>query len=348
MTLKELLQKGIVEVAKLPNDNNFLLNENKLDLTRLDSLEGYTVPIVAHDYGAKTPQMWNALYKKLELRIRSIMIVGNPVNAREILDNLKSDPKYLGGGAGVGFKEAVIPILDEVKPADLKAVNIIVKEKNKLVGYNTDASGFIKSLEESLKKVSKEIKGSNFVVYGAGGVAKEVTRILAEQKANRIRIVNRSFNKAVALAHYLNETYGQVAEGIGEELSRGAVLNSEIKVDALINLTDKGSDGPLVDVAMYDSAHQLNEKISRDILRYLRNLRPDVVIADIVLPKRQPSISLRLAKAEDLENLLDGKPMVIHQAAPAYIYIQNAHPELHTKKVQEEEALKIFKEAAIN
>jgi len=348
MTLRNLLEKGIVTIARLPKSNDFLFQEGKLDLKKLDELEAYTVPIIGHDYGAKTPLMWNAVYTKLDLPIRNIMVIGNPEEAKKILEDLRLDPKYIGGGAGVGFKEKVIPCLDEVRPSDLKAVNIIVKEKDKLVGYNTDALGFVKSLEEALARVDKKIDGCNFVIYGAGGVAKEVTKLLAKEKAGRIRIVNRTFSKAVALANYLNENYYQVAEGLGEELSRGAVLNSQIKVDALINLSDKGSDGELVNTAMFASDDEYNESESRNLLRYLKNLRPDTIIADIVLPETQPSVSLRLAKAENLENLLDGKPMVINQAAPAYVHIQDAHPEIHAKKVTKEEALKIFKEAANN
>ncbi len=372
-TIKELFEKGIISLALLPEKNDFLLNEKgkelrkklvqeeKIDifhklssserreflaLDKLDDLIGYTIPLTIHDYSAKTPLMWNTLYEQENILIRNIMVIADQNNLQEIVRTFRYDEKYLGGGMAVGFKEKIIPFLDEVKPNDLKAVNIIVKEKEKLVGYNTDSLGFVKSLEDSMTKIGKKIEKGNFVIYGAGGVAKEVTKLLAEKKAGRIRIVNRSFSKAVALAHFLNENYGQIAEGIGEELSRGSVLNSEIKVDALINLSDKGSDGSLLKIAMYSAADEHNEAKSRDLLRYLRQIRPDVVIADIVLPRIRPSVSLRLAKAEGLENLLDGNPMVINQAAPAYIYVQRAHPDKHKKILNEDQVLEIMKKAA--
>ncbi len=347
MTLKDLLETGSVRLARDPAKNDYLLdNDDSIDITRLDKLKGYTVPLIAHDYGAKTPVMWNTLYDRLGLPLRNIMVVGNPDDSKQILDGLRHDPKYLGGGAGVGFKEKVIPHLDAVYPEDLQAVNIIINDHGKLIGYNTDALGFVMSLEESLAKVGKGIGGSNFVVYGAGGVAKEVTKLLADKRANHIRIVNRTYSKAVELANFLNKQYRQVAIGIGEDMSRGVVLNSEIMVDALINLSDKGSDGPLMNYAMYKGMHEKNETLSRTILRELRRLRPKVVIADIVLNKVGNSISLCLAEAEGIENLLDGKPMVINQAAPAYVLVQDANPDIHTKKVGQEEALAVFREAA--
>ena len=372
-SIKELFEKGIFSLALLPEKNDFLLtDEGKrlrsklieekrieeyhslpaderlkyLALEKLDGLEGYTLPLTIHDYGAKTPVMWNSLYEEKRINLRNIMVVANPENLAKIVAVLKEDEKYLGGGMAVGFKEKIIPFLDGINPVDLRAVNMVYKKGNKLYGENTDAVGFVKSLEESLASVGKEIKGSNFVIYGAGGVAKEVTKLLAERKASRIRIVNRTFSKSVALANFLNEKFGHIAEGIGEELSRGAVLNSEVKVDALINLSDKGSDGDLVDIAMFAEANGYNESKSRDLLRYLRQIRPEVIIADIVLPKVQPSISLRLAQAEGLKNLLDGKPMVINQAAPAYNLVQVSHPQKHKTTISEDEILKIMRNAA--
>jgi shikimate 5-dehydrogenase len=375
-SLRQLLEEGLVSLALLPDNNDYILSEEgkkkreellkkglvsvdeefhklssdeKKKYLSLDSLEqliGYTVPLIAHDYGAKTPIMWNALYEIKGIPVRNIMVVGEKSKAREILEALKKDPKYLGGGAGVGFKEAAIPYLDSTVPQDLQAVNIIVNDKGKLVGRNTDAEGFVRSLEESLSKVEKIVKGRNFVVYGGGGVAKEVTKLLAEKGANHIRIVNRTYSKAVGLANFLNEHYRQIAVGVGEDMSRGVVLNSEIKVDALINLSDKGSDGPLVGVAMYEGANDKNETLSRVILRELKHLRPEVVIADIVLPKSGKSISLRLAEQAGIENLLDGKPMVIYQAVPAYKMIEQAHLYAHNNQnLNENEILEIFQKA---
>jgi len=36
--------------------------------------------------------------------------------------------------------------------------------------------------------------------------------------------------------------------------------------------------------------------------------------------------------------------MVVNQAAPAYIYVQEVNPKVHIKKVNEEQALEIFRE----
>jgi shikimate dehydrogenase len=343
--LKELIEGGYASIAKIPEKNSISLEE-------IDGLEGYTVPLVAHDYGAKTPVMWNCLYEKLKLNLRNIMLVGEPKeNGKIIIEALKSDPKYLGGGFGVGWKERM-DLVDEVRPGDLSSINIVVKEENRLIGYNTDAEGFVRSLEEKFESIGKKIYGSNFVLLGAGGVGKEVSRLIAKKGASRISILNRTLSKAVELANYLNKEYGDIAIGAGEEIIRGYLLNSFVMPDAVINITDKGSDGPLRNFSAFASADLVHDKnagnnttISRTIARELKRLNPKVIVADIVLPKDPPSRTLAIAENEGLENLVNGIGMVVYQAVPAYLKIQEASPEKHKKKIKEDELLKIFKEA---
>ncbi|HJX50495.1 MAG TPA: hypothetical protein VJ438_03465 [Candidatus Nanoarchaeia archaeon] len=365
--LKEILQQGYAQIAKLPAKNEFSID-------KLDSLIGYTVPLISHDYSAKTPMMWNTLYEKLNLNIRNIMLVADPKNSRIIIPALKNDPKYLGGGFGVGWKEK-LESLDEIKPADLGAVNIVVKEQGRLIGYNTDAAGFVKSLEDKLAGLGKKIQGQAIAVVGAGGVAKEVVKLLAEKGVRYLPIINRTTKKAVALANALNEKYGvdtNVFEsfGVGENMTRSILLNSEEKPCAIINLSDKGSDS-LIDVPyLYASTDENGnplspitmEKFTRDMVEYAINLNPDIIYADIVLPKTPSgrSKTLNLVDAELRKNLsrkgknsdesekylLDGKPMVVYQAVPAYDKIQQANSDKHSNKTSQEEIFKVFKQAA--
>ncbi len=386
MTLQTLLEKGVLRLALLPENNDSILTaegkelRNKLiaqntveewhafspekrivyyDFGVLQKLQGYTVPLIGHDYSAKTPLMWNAAYAFGNLPLNNIMVVGDPAQTKEILEDFVSDSKYLGGGAGVGFKETVARQIPQIGgtlfPIDLTASNIVVKENGKLVGYNTDAEGFVKSLEEALLVGGKSLEKSQIIIFGAGGVAKEVARYLAKSKVSYVAIVNRTINKAVALAHELNLAYGCSsfsAVGVGEDLIRGLALNSIKKPDTIVNLTDKGSDGSLADTSAFAPAGAENETLSRYLLEQLVKLTPNIVVADIVLPKRR-SITLRQvdaawSKANEPAHTLDGKPMVIYQAVPAYKLIEKAYPELHQTPVSPEKLLEIFKYAVTN
>ena len=337
--LKELLDREVVRIASSPAKNDFPID-------RIDRLDGYTVPLISHDYAASTPIMWNTLYEKLRLNIRNIMVVASKENLERIFNAFRRDPKYLGGGAGTGLKEASIKYLDEVRPADLKSVNIIVKENGRLIGYNTDTYGFARSLEEKFKETGSEIKGKNLVVFGAGGVAKEVVYMLAEKGAARIHLINRTFSKAVDIAADLNKKYGDLAQGNSTDMTRGIVLNSQSKPHALINLSEVGQDGELADYSFLAPINEFNETLSRQIIEMLRGINPEIIIADIVSQKRKTK-TLRMAEAYGLKNLLDGIPMVIYQAVPAFDLVAKAYPHLHPNLPSLEEILKIFKEAAL-
>lgn len=342
--LKELFQQGYVSLAKLPAKNDLLLTNGRLDLQKLDSLKGYYIFMIAHDYDAKTPIMLNTLYEKFGFDIRSITVVINPEDLEIITQALKQDEKCFVGARGVGLKEK-IEILDKLVPEDLKSSNIVVKENKEWVGYNTDSMGFFLSLKKKFSEIGKQIKGSNLIILGAGGVAKEVARQAAREQVNKIIILNRTYSKAVEIAHELNKQYGQIAVGGGEDIIEGYVLNQETKPDAIINLTDKGSDGKLENYSAFAGVNENNEKASINLLKKLREINPEVVIADIVLPKSRKSKTLKLCEDIGLKNLLDGIPMVVNQAVPAYMMAQKNCPELHPKKLTEEEVLEIFKQA---
>jgi shikimate 5-dehydrogenase len=342
--LKELIEQGIVHIAKMPPMND-------IDISEIDKLAGYTVPLLKHDYTAKTALMWNTLYKKLGLNLRNIMVVADPVNLPEIFSAFKSDPKYMGGGAGVGLKEEVIRHLDEIHPDDLKSVNIIVKDDGLLKGYNTDSSGLYRILEEELAKENKKILGGRFIILGGGGVAKDFASILAKNNPERIIIINRTGEKAVAIAHELNSLYGKsIAYGADEHMIRGYSMNTEAPPDAIINVSEKGSDNLPTTNAFAASGPDNNTK-SLSLLRDLVYLNPNVVIIDIVNAMKR-SITLRFAdSAEDkvkkvkFSHLINGDPMVIYQGVPAYKLVEKANKGKHPATLQEPEILDTMRTA---
>lgn len=344
--IKELISKNVLSVANLPEKNNTSIND-------LDKLLGYTVPIIAHDYSAKTPIMWNAVYEHLKLNLRNIMMVADPKNLKNITETFRNDPKYLGGGVGVGLKELIILYLDEVKPNDLKSVNIIVKENGKLVGYNTDSQGLYMSVEQTLALENKKVKDGRFLIFGAGGVAKEFARHLAENDAERIIIVNRTYSKAVALANELNLKYKRnISYGVPEDMIRGTVLNTIKPLDGIVNCTDKGGDGPLINTSAFAAGGEYNNTMSIENLRLLYDFNPNVALLDIVLPKTGRSITLRHADSiangvrQGFSHLVNGIPMVINQAAPAYKLVESSYKNFHTNTLDEKDILSIMRDAA--
>jgi shikimate dehydrogenase len=85
----------------------------------------------------------------------------------------------LGANVTVPYKEAVLPLLDEVDDlaSSIGAVNTIVKKDDRLLGFNTDAYGFTEALG---KDGHFDPEGKRVVVLGAGGVAGVVSFALVQ------------------------------------------------------------------------------------------------------------------------------------------------------------------------
>lgn len=97
-------------------------------------------------------------------------------------------------------KEKIIKYLDELseEASIIGAVNTIVNDHGKLVGYNTDAYG----IYETLLPFKDKITGSKVTVIGAGGSARAVIfNFLRHFKPEEINIINRTHQRADTLAN---------------------------------------------------------------------------------------------------------------------------------------------------
>ena len=101
-----------------------------------------------------------------------------------------------GASITIPFKTTVMPFLDEIDPLAKRigAVNTIVNDSGRLKGYNTDALGALKALEENVK-----LAGMTCLIIGAGGAARAIGFMLKEQDV-AVSIVNRSRKRGEALA----------------------------------------------------------------------------------------------------------------------------------------------------
>lgn len=106
---------------------------------------------------------------------------------KDVSKLFKSD-EIIGLNVTVPYKESIIEYLDELDSSALKigAVNVVHIKNGKLVGYNSDYSGFKNSLTNWLPT---EFKGKALVL-GSGGASKAVTAALIDLHID-FKIVSR-------------------------------------------------------------------------------------------------------------------------------------------------------------
>lgn len=120
-------------------------------------------------------------------------------------------PDWLGFGVTAPYKQVAMGYLDEVEPGALAigAVNNGVRRADgSLVGFNTDASGFMSAVES----MGLSVAGRRAVVVGAGGAARAVVWALLDAGIERVFVANRTPERARTLAESLS-SYGNVVPG---------------------------------------------------------------------------------------------------------------------------------------
>jgi shikimate dehydrogenase len=116
------------------------------------------------------------------------------------------------GFAGVNvtfpYKEAVVELLDELAPraAAMQAVNAVVVSEARLVGHNTDTTGFARAAAGLVANSG----GGRVALIGAGGVGKAIAFALAGLGVSEIRLFDAERGKADRLSRMLSGQQGVI------------------------------------------------------------------------------------------------------------------------------------------
>ena len=196
-----------------------------------------------------------------------------------------------GANVTVPHKEAALATVDDVT-ADaraLGAVNTVVVQKNgTLLGSNTDGQGFLANLRDFVPGWS--VRGKRVAILGAGGAAKAIAWTLHSEGADEVRIVNRTPERAKALAASL----GKRARAVDWESCDDALEDAGL----LVNATTLGMKGqPRLEIE-------------------LGPLPGDAIVADIVYNPLETDLLLR-ARARG-NPTVDGIGMLLHQARAGF------------------------------
>jgi shikimate dehydrogenase len=188
---------------------------------------------VAH---TMSPAMHNAAFKKLGLDYIYLPFRVTPEGLPRAVAGMKA-LNVRGFNVTIPHKVSVIPLLDGLDPLAEKigAVNTVVNDCGELRGYNTDATGFLRALLGS--GVRPEDK--NVVILGAGGAARAIAYILAENGAH-LTIINRKLELdwAEDIARLILEDFGR--EVIVLELLPRRLAKALPGADILVNATSVG------------------------------------------------------------------------------------------------------------
>ena len=134
-----------------------------------------------HNYWFKKYRFLDSIYEKKKVEKKDL---------KKIVEQIKND-EIKGVNVTVPFKREIFDFIDTA-PHEVqftKSVNTLVKENDKVVGYNTDQEGFKISLEEN----EWDFKNKKVFIIGAGGVTPSIlSSFIRADGAEKIYLSNRT------------------------------------------------------------------------------------------------------------------------------------------------------------
>jgi quinate/shikimate dehydrogenase (NAD+) len=206
---------------------------------------------------------------------------------RALLDGV-SRLGFAGVNVTFPYKEAVVDLLDELSPAAaaIGAVNTVIVRDRRLVGHNTDTTGFARAASHLVDGIGERA----VALIGAGGVGKAIAFALANLGVAEVRIFDADRTKAEKLALLLRSH--------GEALVMTNVEDAVCGAVGIVNATPVGMlpsrDTPVPEALLHDG----------------------LWVADAVyFPLLTPLLMAAKAKGA---RIMTGRELAIYQAAEAF------------------------------
>lgn len=266
-----------------------------------------------------SPVMHNAAFQQLGLNLVYVAFTVTRNGLKDAISGARS-LRLRGLNVTMPHKTAVMDYLDETDSTAkaIGAVNTIINNQGKLVGYNTDGKGAMIALQENGVFTEKK----KMIILGAGGAARAIA-FQAAQNVEELVIINRTSEKAEKLSELLCKKFGEKVKG--RKYSAEVLMEELRTTNILVNATSVGMH-PDVEVSLIPS----------DLLR------SDLCVMDIIYNPLESKL-VKDAKAVGAK-VVSGLEMLLYQGAVAFEIWTNCPAPV---EVMKKAALKKFAEQGV-
>ncbi len=247
-----------------------------------------------------SPDMQNAALEALGSKLRYAKIDCPPEQLAEAID-LARKAGFTGLNLTIPHKFEALKLCTELDDTarQLGAVNTLLFDGSRIVGFNTDGPGLVRAIREAF---SFDLRDLRVMVLGAGGGAGSAAALqCALERCPRLVLVNRTVEKARAVAAQANKLlHNDRLEGPDDPVTVIAFEESALReqlgrTDLVINATSLGmkrTDPRLVPAAL---------------------LTPDLMVYDMIY---RPAVTRLLEDAQNANaRTANGLSLLLHQGA---------------------------------
>ena len=244
-----------------------------------------------------SPKLHNYWLKKNNLKATYNKKLLEQNEIKQIILDIREE-KIHGLNVTVPFKKKIIPFLDILSNEERisESVNTIYKDKDKIIGDNTDIDGFKTGLETT----NQIIKNKEAFILGAGGVVPSIIIALKKMQISKIYLSNRTDLKALEIKKLFPEI---------KIIEWGKTPNFDIIINATsIGLNDK-------------------DEINIDY----RNISKNRFFYDVIYNPKETNF---LKRAKEFGAVTEnGKMMFIYQAQKAFFKWHNILPVVDNETI---------------
>jgi shikimate dehydrogenase len=252
-----------------------------------------------------SPLMHNDAFQRLNIAAHYHAFHVEPEHLKDAVAGVRA-LGIAGLNVTIPHKTAIMALLDDIdaEARRIGAVNTIVNENGRLIGYNTDGPGYVRALEE---ETNVEIKDKRILLIGAGGAARGIYFSLIDRGAKQIDICNRTVLKAKQLIKECDAAVSSAAFSLSEAEERLG------EYDIVINTTSVG---------MYPN--------TKEMPLSLANLKEGTIVSDIIY---NPLETKWLKEARERNAIVqNGVGMFIYQGALAFEKWTGIFPDVERMK----------------
>lgn len=210
------------------------------------------------------------------------------------------DFKMLGVNLSMPNKTMAVELVDELSENArlVGAINTITNDNGRLIGDNTDGSGFMRSLEEA----SIDIIGKKISLLGTGGAAMAIVAQAALDGVREIAVYNRR-----------NKSYKEIEEKLSYiEQNTASIISFNDLEDEERLAMDVGESILLVNATSVG----MKPMEKKSPIKNFSIIREDLLVYDIIYTPRETEL-LKQAKEKGAKTM-NGLGMLLYQGAEAF------------------------------
>ena len=260
-----------------------------------------------HNYWMKKYDLMDSIYERQKIEEKDL---------KKVIEKIRND-QIAGANVTVPFKKLIIPYVDELDEIarDAQSVNTLHKVGDKIIGYNTDSPGFLKTISDYYGfSISEKIRSTqsitnvqrrDFFILGAGGVTPSIIAPLQflVGRSGKVWVSNRTKKKV----HQLKKLFPNI-----ELIDWGKL--PPFPCDIIINTTSVGL--------------KKNDNLNLDFA----NIDKNTLFYDLIYNPRETKF-LREARIRG-NKTMNGQMMFLEQAKESFRIWTEIKPEINNEMIK--------------